>query len=68
MVAIGRRFQHDAARHEALKEALLGLYLASLSDHGSRMDPSSAAELLALDIELNAQGMGVWLDRDARTR
>jgi hypothetical protein len=28
-------------------------------------DADAALASLALDIELNAQGLGVWLDRDA---
>jgi hypothetical protein len=28
------------------------------------MDEAAIAALLALDIELNAQGMACWLDRD----
>jgi hypothetical protein len=29
-------------------------------------DEARIAELLAIDLELNAQGMAVWLDRPAR--
>jgi hypothetical protein len=29
-------------------------------------DEAQIAELLAIDLELNAQGMAVWLDRPAR--
>lgn len=68
MVAIGHRLRHAADRHAALKFALLDLYLASLRKHGSRLDASAVADLLAIDVELNAQGMGVWLDREARPR
>ena len=54
------------ARHEALKEVLLGLYLQSLHEHGCTLGEEAIAEALALDVELNAQGIAVWLDRDRR--
>ena len=34
-------------------------------DDENRMTPA-VLELIALDIELNAQGMGIWLDREAQ--
>jgi hypothetical protein len=57
----------DAATPEArLKAGLLDIYTRSLALHGWGDDEARVAELLAIDIELNAQGMGVWLDRPAR--
>jgi glyoxylase-like metal-dependent hydrolase (beta-lactamase superfamily II) len=64
MVAIGERERCAPQRHERLKEALGALYLDSLRAHGCTMDEAAVAALLALDIELNAQGMACWLDRD----
>jgi glyoxylase-like metal-dependent hydrolase (beta-lactamase superfamily II) len=66
MVAIGRRCAHAADRHQRLKAELEALYARSLDAHGHSVTPAML-ELLAPDIELNAQGMGVWLDREART-
>ena len=63
MVAIGRRHRFAADRHAVLKRELAALYAASLAGHG--IDPTAdKLELLAMDIELNAQGMGGWLDRE----
>ena len=53
------------ARHQALKTALHGLYVEDLQRHGAPYTPEQIAELLAVDIELNAQGIAVWLDRSA---
>jgi glyoxylase-like metal-dependent hydrolase (beta-lactamase superfamily II) len=53
--------RHD--RHTALKAGLHSIYLDSLRAAGSPVTPEQATELLALDVELNAQGMAVWLDR-----
>jgi glyoxylase-like metal-dependent hydrolase (beta-lactamase superfamily II) len=62
MQAIGHAHQHSAHRHEALKEALAALYARSLRDHG--IEPTAERlDGLAVDIELNAQGMAWWLDR-----
>ena len=63
MVALGRREQHNPDRHEALKRGQLEIYLASLAVHGSTMTREAVAELLAIDLQLNAQGMAIWLDR-----
>lgn len=60
-VALGESLRHHPARHEPLKQGLLAMYLRSLQAHGAAVD--QADELLALDVELNAQGIGVWLDR-----
>jgi glyoxylase-like metal-dependent hydrolase (beta-lactamase superfamily II) len=49
-------------RHDALKQALTAIYRSQLARHGVA-DPVAAVALLALDIELNAQGLAVWLDR-----
>jgi glyoxylase-like metal-dependent hydrolase (beta-lactamase superfamily II) len=69
MVALGdstRGMADTAARHEALKRGQLGLFTRSLRAHGVAMPEAQIATLLAIDLELNAQGMAVWLDRPAR--
>ena len=62
MVALGHELRDAPQRHERLKEALLALYLDRLAVHGFT-DGAHAAELLAMDVELNAQGLAVWLDK-----
>jgi glyoxylase-like metal-dependent hydrolase (beta-lactamase superfamily II) len=66
MVALGLRLRGADDRHAALKQGLLAIHRASLAGHGCTLPPGRVAELLALDLELNAQGMAAWLDRDAR--
>ncbi len=56
------------ARHEALCSGLRSIYRASLREHGCKLADGAIDEVLALDIELNAQGMAVWLDRHKRHR
>jgi glyoxylase-like metal-dependent hydrolase (beta-lactamase superfamily II) len=65
MVALGRRVQHAPNRHQALKDGQLAIFSASLAAHGCTQTPAEVASLLAMDLELNAQGMAVWLDRPA---
>ena len=62
MVAAGRRLHAAADRHAALKKALAEIYREQLVRHGVA-HADAAVDLLELDIELNAQGLAVWLDR-----
>ncbi len=56
----------DAAdRHAALVAALDELYVPRAVAH-SGLTPDTVRDVIALDIELNAQGLGVWLDRQRR--
>lgn len=65
MVALGRSLPASAQRHDALKAGQLALFTASLAAHGCTLAPDTIAQLLAMDLELNAQGMAIWLDRAA---
>jgi glyoxylase-like metal-dependent hydrolase (beta-lactamase superfamily II) len=65
MEAIGRRCAHAPQRHERLKQELSALNAACLADHGLATTPE-LLDLLAVDVELNAQGLAVWLDRQAK--
>ena len=62
MVAAARRLHEAPDRHTALKQALGAIYREQLVRHGVA-DADTAVALLELDIELNAQGLAVWLDR-----
>ena len=57
-----------AARHAALVEGLAAIHLRSLRAHGSTLAEARIRELLALDLELNAQGIAVWLQRRKQAR
>ena len=63
MVTLGHSVRDQANRHAALKQGLLNICLAAAAAQGCRQTPAEVEEWLALDIELNAQGMGIWLDR-----
>lgn len=63
MVAIALRLKQEPQRHEALKDALAHLYLERAQRHGWLGSREQLLELLGMDVELNAQGLGVWLDQ-----
>jgi glyoxylase-like metal-dependent hydrolase (beta-lactamase superfamily II) len=64
-VELGERLKAAPRRHEALREALTQDALAVLKAQRNPVSEAKARELLAFDMELNAQGLGVWLDRPA---
>ncbi|RDS79549.1 MBL fold metallo-hydrolase [Dyella monticola] len=66
MVALARSLSDVADRHEQLVRALTELYARHLAEHGWQGDRDALWHWLSMDIELNAQGLGVWLDRDNR--
>ncbi|RDZ27194.1 MBL fold metallo-hydrolase [Lysobacter silvisoli] len=63
MVALARAADGRPDRHARLVASLGELYLARAAAHGCALAPEQVRELLAMDIELNAQGLEVWLDR-----
>jgi glyoxylase-like metal-dependent hydrolase (beta-lactamase superfamily II) len=65
LVEIGLRLRAAPQRHAALCAALADLYRSELERHGVA-DFDAAVQLLALDVELNAQGIAIWLDREPR--
>lgn len=66
MVELAQALRDAPDRHARLKDALLALYADRLAAHGSALAREQVAELLAVDLELNAQGIAVWLDRPPR--
>ncbi len=66
MVRIAHAADGAADRHERLKEALAALYLRRAREHGVAQDDAQVRALLRFDIELNAQGLEVWLDKARR--
>ena len=66
MVAIGRSCEARADRHRCLVAALRALYLERAQAHGCPLDDAGVEKILWMDIELNAQGLASWLDRDKR--
>jgi len=65
MVALAESLRGADGRHDALKTGLAQLCRTQMQRHGVA-DVEGGLAGLALDIELNAQGLAVWLDRDKR--
>jgi hydroxyacylglutathione hydrolase len=57
--------QAGVGRHARIKSALTEVLLAESRRQGWRMAPEDLLRLMANDIELNAQGLGAWLDSGA---
>jgi len=66
MVHIGHQCNARPDRHRCLVAALTALYLERAQAHGCRRDDAAVMQVLAMDIELNAQGLACGLDRDRR--
>ena len=65
MVAIAQASTPGPGRHAQLVAGLDALYLQRIRAHGVALDDVGIRGIIDMDIELNAQGLGVWLDRAA---
>jgi hypothetical protein len=63
MVAIARAHADAPGRHARIMDDLASLYISRAQAHGCTFDATRVRELLMMDIELNAQGLEVWIDR-----
>jgi len=63
VVAFARTASAGPERHGELVRGLDAIHLRSLRAHGVTLPDERIRELLALDLELNAQGLAIWLDR-----
>jgi glyoxylase-like metal-dependent hydrolase (beta-lactamase superfamily II) len=68
MVALARAADGRADRHAVLRESLTDLYAGRAAAHGWTQGRAALQALLETDIELNAQGLEVWLDRTPHPR
>jgi glyoxylase-like metal-dependent hydrolase (beta-lactamase superfamily II) len=63
IVSLGRELAETPGRHLALKLGLAKLMQRHAEIAVGQAAAAQVASLMALDIELNAQGMGIWLDK-----
>ncbi|HEU0276214.1 MAG TPA: MBL fold metallo-hydrolase [Rhodanobacteraceae bacterium] len=68
MVALAHRLADARERHTKLVAALAELYVEQAHRHGCALSGAAVRTLLAIDTELNAQGLEVWLDRSSAAR
>lgn len=67
-IALAHARLDDVALQAALREELAALYATRAAALGCPRSADEVVELLAVDIALNAQGLAVWLQRDAKAR
>jgi len=65
-VRLAREAPPGPGRHAALRAALAGQLLRALDEQGVALDRALALRTFDGDFELNAQGLGVWLDAQGR--
>jgi len=53
-------------RHLMIKEALMRQALHELADRDCDLPELRCRMLLEMDMELNAQGLGIWLDKQLK--
>ncbi|MGA9333534.1 MAG: MBL fold metallo-hydrolase [Rudaea sp.] len=64
MVVIALEHAGHPDRHARIVAALSEYFIAQARAHGCRLDDARINELLDMDLELNTQGLEVWLDRN----
>jgi len=63
-VKIANTLKNQPNRHKAIKESLLNYLLDIATKHGVILDEAQQVKLFKGDLEICAQGLGVWLDRN----
>lgn len=63
---IGRRHAGAPDPVPAMAVAIRDLWLGQARAHGSALSDAAMIDLLGFDIDLNAQGLAAWLDRERR--
>ncbi len=66
LVACGRAEDGRPDRSARLRAGIRELFARWAREHGTRLPEGQVAELLSVDVELDAQGLETWLDRDRR--
>lgn len=64
LVALAEReVDAGALRHARIKQGMTDYLLGALRQHGCQLPTQTLLDIWATDLELNAQGLGVWLDQ-----
>lgn len=62
-VSMARANANAAKRTEALQEAMFEYFVDGLTKHGFKGDRDTMWSILSIDVNLNTQGIEVWLDK-----
>ena len=64
-VAIAKEHAGAANRSAAIREAIFDFFVTGLTRHGFTGDRDRMWSILSIDVDLNTQGIEVWLDKHA---
>jgi len=62
-VLMAREHQHEENRIESLRSSMFEYFVQRLSAHGYSGDREMMRAVLNIDVDLNSQGLDVWLER-----
>lgn len=63
LIALAKREKDTGdERHERIKQAMMDYLLAQIRAHGCDLPEANLLDLWETDLELNAQGLEIWLD------
>ena len=62
-VALARKLEDDSDRGTRMRTGMFEYLSGRLEQHGFEADTARLHQLLDIDVELNSQGLEVWLDR-----
>jgi len=62
-VALARKHQADPNRSEKMQASMFEYFVQKLTDHGYSGDREMMRSTLDIDLDLNVQGLEVWLDK-----
>jgi hypothetical protein len=65
-IALAEAAATDEGRQQRIKQAITAHLIEDVRRHGCALSDAEITKLLAVDLELNAQGLEVWLRRRAR--
>jgi glyoxylase-like metal-dependent hydrolase (beta-lactamase superfamily II) len=66
MASTAKALARTPDRHDQLRRAFADIYIAELRRSGSTQPESFLRDVLATDIELNAQGLAAWVDKPSK--
>ena len=64
-VAVAREYAEDDDRLAEMRKSLLEYYVQRLAQHGYAGDREMVRSVMSIDVDLNAQGLDVWLERES---
>jgi len=63
---IAQLLRNESEREERIHQALKDITLARLSSQQPELDLGTMEKVLAMDLDLNAQGLNIWLSRQEK--